>query len=254
MNLGTQAPTLGANVPTFINILTSVFQDLLVTWDPTTSQKCSKLVPSFFSPDSQSKWYLSVGPGIRLGGSQATGPVILNPTWGPNLQASNTYENKRRSSQLFQIHNELTKVKLTKMRLPGFLTHQMGPALHELSITTNRVLYSNNTKSHSLMSDRGYTETYTNFGRCLFFTLSIRYDYPSGTPCPDQGPYGEPAPTRTPCRMYVWFVDRKQFFHSILVTQLTTVVTYLVTIPFNYPYAPTYIIATQCLSYYYPPT
>jgi hypothetical protein len=77
------------------------------------------------------------------------------------------------------------------------------------------------------------------------------YDYPPGTPSPDQGRNSEPSPTRTPCRMSVWFVDRKQTFHSIRVTELTT---YLITTPFNYTYAPTYIIATQCLSYYYPPT
>jgi hypothetical protein len=29
-----------------------MFQHLLVTWGQTTSQSCSKLAPSFFSPDS----------------------------------------------------------------------------------------------------------------------------------------------------------------------------------------------------------
>ncbi len=54
-NLGSQFATLGTNVPAFINILMSMFQHLLVTWGQTTSPKCSKLAPSFFSPDSQCK-------------------------------------------------------------------------------------------------------------------------------------------------------------------------------------------------------
>ncbi len=61
LNLGGQFETLGANVAAFINILTSMFQHLLVTWGQTTSPKCSKLAPSFFGPDSQCKgglrWY-----------------------------------------------------------------------------------------------------------------------------------------------------------------------------------------------------
>ncbi len=48
--------TPGANVPAFINILTSMFQHLLVTWGQTTSPKCSKLAPSFLGlTDSQCK-------------------------------------------------------------------------------------------------------------------------------------------------------------------------------------------------------
>ncbi len=43
----------------FINILTSMFQHLLATWGQTASQKCSKLAPSFFGPDSQCKVGLS---------------------------------------------------------------------------------------------------------------------------------------------------------------------------------------------------
>jgi hypothetical protein len=41
--------TLGPNVPALMNILIVIFQHLLVTWVQTTSQKCSKLAPGFFS-------------------------------------------------------------------------------------------------------------------------------------------------------------------------------------------------------------
>jgi hypothetical protein len=44
--------TLGTNVPAFINILTSMFQHLLVTSGQFATPKCSKLAPSFFGPDS----------------------------------------------------------------------------------------------------------------------------------------------------------------------------------------------------------
>jgi hypothetical protein len=54
-NLGSQFATLGAIVPTFINILMLMFLHFLVTWGQTTSQKCSKLAPSFFNVDSYVK-------------------------------------------------------------------------------------------------------------------------------------------------------------------------------------------------------
>ncbi len=47
-NLGSQFANLGANVAAFINIVTSKFQHLLVTWGQTTSQKCSMLAPQVF--------------------------------------------------------------------------------------------------------------------------------------------------------------------------------------------------------------
>jgi hypothetical protein len=55
-NLGSQFATLGVNVLAFINILMLMFLHLLVTWGQTTSQKCSKLAPSFFNVDSYVKF------------------------------------------------------------------------------------------------------------------------------------------------------------------------------------------------------
>ncbi len=50
LNLGGQFATPRANVPTFINILTLMFQHLLITWDQFANPKCSKLAPRFFGP------------------------------------------------------------------------------------------------------------------------------------------------------------------------------------------------------------
>jgi len=51
-NLGSQFATLGANVPAFIKCPDVNVLAFLVTWGQTTSQKCSKLAPSFAGPDS----------------------------------------------------------------------------------------------------------------------------------------------------------------------------------------------------------
>jgi hypothetical protein len=61
-----QFATLGANVPAFINILTSMFWHLLVTWGQFATQKCSNLAPSFFDPDSYCEAGLSLKASILL--------------------------------------------------------------------------------------------------------------------------------------------------------------------------------------------
>jgi hypothetical protein len=48
-NLGSQFATLGTNVPAFINILTSMFWHLLVTWGPNNKPKMLKVGLQVFS-------------------------------------------------------------------------------------------------------------------------------------------------------------------------------------------------------------
>jgi hypothetical protein len=47
-NLGSQFATLGADVPAFINILTSMFWHLLITWGPNNKPKMLKVGPQVF--------------------------------------------------------------------------------------------------------------------------------------------------------------------------------------------------------------
>ncbi len=69
--MGGQSATLGVNGPAFTNNLTSMFQHLLVTWGQFVTQKCSKLVPSLFGPDSSCK------AGLKALGIFATAKLYL---------------------------------------------------------------------------------------------------------------------------------------------------------------------------------
>jgi hypothetical protein len=98
-NLGGQFATLGANVPAFINILTSMFSHLLVTWGQTTSQKCSKLAPSFF---------LALTPSVKWA------PKVTTKKKKKNIGKKQTKENTENTTKFISKQKKKNIEKTTK--------------------------------------------------------------------------------------------------------------------------------------------